>query len=38
MERLGSLLSGIYDAQGVADFNWIRVFKMTRNPGWGAAL
>lgn len=37
MERLGGLLSGIYDARSVADFNGVRVFKMTRNPGWETA-
>lgn len=37
MERLGGLLSGIYDAVGMADFGGIRVYKMTRNPGWETA-
>jgi hypothetical protein len=37
MDRLAGLLTGIYDNQGIADFNGITVFKMTRNPGWESA-
>lgn len=37
LERLQRLLTGIYDAQGIANFGGIRVFKMTRNPGWETA-
>ncbi len=34
IQRLGRLLEGIYDLQGLADFQGIRVFKTRRHSGW----